>query len=88
MPDLNKRAGIQSGSTILNGMAWVSQTDILILSGQGEEEFMAKFNYKGFRYVEVTASKPVVLTKNSLTAYYPLEYIPVLWRLKAFRRLL
>ena len=30
------------------------QTDIITLKGQGEEEFMPKFNYKGFRYVEVT----------------------------------
>ncbi|RZK66411.1 MAG: alpha-rhamnosidase, partial [Pedobacter sp.] len=31
------------------------QTDIFILKGSGEEEFMPLFNYKGFRYVEVTS---------------------------------
>ncbi|WP_165043562.1 glycoside hydrolase family 78 protein [Dysgonomonas sp. ZJ709] len=46
------------------------QTDILTLSGNGEDEFMAKFNYKGFRYVEVTSSKPVKLDINSITGYF------------------
>lgn len=46
------------------------QTDILILSGKGEDEFMARFNYKGFRYVEVTSSKPIELNQNSLVAYF------------------
>lgn len=46
------------------------QTDILILSGKGEDEFVARFNYKGFRYVEVTSSKPITLNKKSLTAYF------------------
>ena len=52
------------------------QTDILILSGKGEDEFMARFNYKGFRYVEVTSSKPVELDKNSLTAYFMHSDVP------------
>lgn len=46
------------------------QTDILILSGKGEDEFMPRFNYKGFRYVEVTSTEPVDLDKNSVTAYF------------------
>lgn len=46
------------------------QTDIFILSGKGEETFMPKFNYKGFQYVEVSSSKPVELTKQSLKAYF------------------
>ncbi len=45
------------------------QTDILILSGK-EDEVMPKFNYKGFRYVEVTSSAPVDLNKNSVTSYF------------------
>ena len=52
------------------------QTDILILSGKGEDEFMARFNYKGFRYVEVTSSKPVALNQNSLTAYFVHSDVP------------
>ena len=46
------------------------QTDILTLSGKGEDDFMARFNYKGFRYVEVTTSKPMKLDKQNLTAYF------------------
>lgn len=46
------------------------QTDILILSGKKEDEFAAKFNYKGFRYVEITSSKPVSLDENNLKAYF------------------
>ncbi|MEN0053706.1 MAG: family 78 glycoside hydrolase catalytic domain [Mucilaginibacter sp.] len=46
------------------------QTDIFILSGKGEETFMPKFNYKGFQYVEVSSSKPIELTKESLKAYF------------------
>ncbi|WP_211339750.1 alpha-L-rhamnosidase [Mucilaginibacter gracilis] len=46
------------------------QTDIFILSGNGEESFMPKFNYKGFQYVEVTADKPIELSQESLTAYF------------------
>ncbi|MCC8155414.1 MAG: glycoside hydrolase family 78 protein [Tannerellaceae bacterium] len=57
------------------------QTDILILSGQGEDEFMAKFNYKGFRYVEVTSDKPVELDRNSLTAYFMHSDVPAAGRI-------
>lgn len=46
------------------------QTDIYILSGNGEETFMPRFNYKGFQYVEVTASAPVQLAQESLTGYF------------------
>jgi alpha-L-rhamnosidase len=46
------------------------QTDIFILSGKGEETFRPRFNYKGFQYVEVTSSKPVTLTKESLSGYF------------------
>ena len=46
------------------------QADILILSGKKEDEFMAKFNYKGFRYVEITSSEPITLSESNLTAYF------------------
>ncbi len=52
------------------------QTDILILGGQGKEEFMAKFNYKGFQYVEVTSSKSVKLSKESVTGYFMHSDVP------------
>ncbi|WP_316823143.1 glycoside hydrolase family 78 protein [Pedobacter gandavensis] len=46
------------------------QTDIITLSGKGSLEFMAKFNYKGFQYVEVTSSKAIQLSKESIKAYF------------------
>ncbi|MNK63211.1 Bacterial alpha-L-rhamnosidase [compost metagenome] len=46
------------------------QTDILTLSGRKEDEFMAKFGYKGFRYVEVSSSDPIVLDESTITAYF------------------
>jgi alpha-L-rhamnosidase len=46
------------------------QKDIFILSGNGEEVFMPKFNYKGFRYVEVKSNKPVELTEDNLTGWF------------------
>ena len=52
------------------------QTDIFILSGIGEETFMPKFNYKGFRYVEVASDKPVELTKESLRGYFMHSDVP------------
>jgi alpha-L-rhamnosidase len=45
------------------------QTDIYILKGEGNEEFMPRFNYKGFQYVEVMADRPVILHSDNLIAY-------------------
>lgn len=58
------------------------QTDILILSG-GEDEFMPRFNYKGFRYVEVVADKSIELNKNSLTAYFMHSDVPAVGSVEA-----
>jgi alpha-L-rhamnosidase len=52
------------------------QTDIFILSGKGMETFMPRFNYKGFQYVEVTSSNPVVLTRESLTGFFMYSDVP------------
>ncbi len=52
------------------------QTDVFILGGKGEEEFMPRFNYKGFQYVEVTSDKPLQLTKESLVAYFMHSDVP------------
>lgn len=46
------------------------QTDVFILSGKKVDEFKPKFNYKGFRYVEVSTSKPLVMDKDNITAYF------------------
>lgn len=51
-------------------------TDIYILNGKGEEEFMPKFNYKGFQYVEVTTAPGVQLTRESLVAYFMHSDVP------------
>jgi alpha-L-rhamnosidase len=45
------------------------QTDIVTCDGN-EFEFMAKFNYKGFQYIEVTSSAPIALTEKSLVGYF------------------
>ncbi|SHL58913.1 alpha-L-rhamnosidase [Chitinophaga jiangningensis] len=42
------------------------QTDIYILDGKGPHTFTPAFNYKGFQYIEVTSSRPITLTKESL----------------------
>ncbi|NIG54154.1 alpha-L-rhamnosidase [Chitinophaga sp. Cy-1792] len=43
------------------------QTDIYILDGKGPHTFSPLFNYKGFQYVEVTASRPLKLSATSLS---------------------
>jgi alpha-L-rhamnosidase len=57
------------------------QTDIFILSGNGEESFVPRFNYKGFRYVEVTADKPIRLSKENLSAWFMHSDVPVAGKL-------
>lgn len=54
------------------------QTDILILNGTGEEEFMPLFNYKGFQYVEVISSKPIILNEKSLVGYFMHSDVPAI----------
>lgn len=46
------------------------QTDIYTLSGEGEQFFSPKFNYKGFQYVEVKSSSPIKLDKNDLVGEF------------------
>ncbi|HVU57685.1 MAG TPA: family 78 glycoside hydrolase catalytic domain, partial [Puia sp.] len=57
-------------------------TDIYTLNGKGEEEFMPKFNYKGFQYVEVTTSPAIQLSKESLTAYFMHSDVPSVGAIK------
>jgi alpha-L-rhamnosidase len=52
------------------------QTDIFILRGSGEETFMPRFNYKGFQYVEVTASGPITINQQSLCGYFMHSDVP------------
>ncbi len=52
------------------------QTDILILSGNREETFSPRFNYKGFQYVEVISDRPIQLDQNSLVGYFMHSDVP------------
>lgn len=58
------------------------QTDIVVLSG-GLDEFMPKFNYKGFRYVEVVTESPMSLDAENLTAYFMHSDVPVVGELSS-----
>ncbi|HCU45265.1 alpha-L-rhamnosidase [Sphingobacterium faecium] len=46
------------------------QTDIFTLSGRKEDKFTPKFNYKGFRYVEITSTESVALQDLKITSYF------------------
>jgi alpha-L-rhamnosidase len=59
------------------------QTDIFILNGKGKEEFMPKFNYKGFQYVEVISSKPIKLIKESLTGFFMHSDVPAVGKVSS-----
>jgi len=59
------------------------QTDIVILSGKGEDTFMPKFNYKGFQFVEVSSSEPITLQKESLTAFFMHSDVPVAGKIQS-----
>jgi alpha-L-rhamnosidase len=59
------------------------QTDILTLSGNGEETFMPHFNYKGFQYVELSSSAPVELSKKSMVGYFMHSDVPVIGNVKS-----
>ena len=52
------------------------QTDIVTLSGS-EDVFEPKFNYKGFQYVEVSASAPLSLNEQSVVALELHSDVPV-----------
>jgi alpha-L-rhamnosidase len=59
------------------------QTDIFILSGNGEERFMPRFNYKGFQYVEIKSDQPIELQQNSLAAYVMHSDVPPVGRISS-----
>ncbi|WP_316831554.1 alpha-L-rhamnosidase [Pedobacter aquatilis] len=59
------------------------QTDIFILNGEGEEEFMPLFNYKGFQYVEVISSKPIALNDKSLVGYFMHSDVPAVGKISS-----
>jgi alpha-L-rhamnosidase len=53
-------------------------TDIYTLNGIGVESFKPAFNYKGFQYVELTSTNPIMLTKESLTGYFMHSDVPAI----------
>jgi len=59
------------------------QTDIVILKGEGQEEFMPKFNYKGFQYVEVSSSKPLQINEQSITGYFMHSDVPAIGKISS-----
>ena len=59
------------------------QTDIFILGGKGGETFQARFNYKGFRYVEVTSSRTLQLDETSLVGYFMHSDVPAIGTLQS-----
>lgn len=63
------------------------QTDILTLSGR-DDEFMAKFGYKGFRYVEVSSSAAIALDNSAVTAYFMHSDVEPIGQLKTSSELI
>ena len=63
------------------------QTDILTLSG-GDDEFMSSFNYKGFRYVQIEASAPIEIGKESLVAYFVHSDVPQVGEITSSNKLI
>ncbi|KQS34428.1 alpha-L-rhamnosidase [Pedobacter sp. Leaf194] len=64
------------------------QTDIFILGGDGEEEFMPLFNYKGFQYVEVTSSSPISLNEKSLVGFFMHSDVPAVGKISSSNELI
>ncbi len=52
------------------------QTDIFILKGSDIESFRARFNYKGFRYIEISSDQPVKLEEGAVKAYFMHSAVP------------
>jgi alpha-L-rhamnosidase len=53
------------------------QTDIFISKGHGKEKFRPRFNYKGFQFVEITASNPIVLRTENLKGFFLHSAVPI-----------
>lgn len=58
------------------------QTDIVYLDGKQTVNFMPKFNYKGFQYVEVRANKVIVLKKEDLSGHFMHSDVEALGEIK------
>ncbi len=64
------------------------QTDIVTLQGEAEETFMPSFNYKGFRYVEITSSQPIALDGTNLVGYFMHSDVPAVGSISSSNALL
>ena len=63
------------------------QTDVLTLSGN-EDEFMAQFSYKGFRYVQVETSAPIEINQQSMVAHFVHSDVPQAGEIKSSNKLI
>lgn len=63
------------------------QTDIFTLSGKKEDEFIPKFNYKGFRYVEINSTEPISLQDLKITSYFMHSDVDALGEVKTSSKL-
>ena len=63
------------------------QTDVLTLSGN-EDEFMAQFSYKGFRYVQVETSAPIEINQQSMVAHFVHSDVPQVGEIKSSNKLI
>jgi alpha-L-rhamnosidase len=45
----------------------LAQTDKFILKGEGMETFTQHFTYHGYRYIEISSDKPLILNENNIT---------------------
>ncbi len=64
------------------------QTDIYILKGEGLETFAPKFNYKGFRYVEITGDRPITLYPESLQGLFLHSMVPAVGNISTSNHLI
>ncbi|RAV98534.1 alpha-rhamnosidase [Pseudochryseolinea flava] len=64
------------------------QTDIYTARGSGEETFKARFNYKGFQFIEVTSSKPISLTIDDVTGFFMHSAVPVIGKISTSNELI
>ncbi|HLZ88758.1 MAG TPA: family 78 glycoside hydrolase catalytic domain, partial [Puia sp.] len=56
-------------------------TDSYRLSGKGRQTFTPRFSYKGFRYAEVTSSRPLSLGREDLVAWSMHSDVPAVGKI-------
>lgn len=64
------------------------QTDCYTLSGSASDTYQSEFSYKGFRYVQVTISQPLILSPASIKAYGVHSDVPEVGTIESGNRML